>query len=186
MVHRSKVIFATLLLSGLIFILHSEASPVAKTVTIKAGDKVGIQFTCRFPDGTIAASTSSAVAKDRSLQKSPVFLPRTKHSPIEVTAGKTYGPQDFPVAFESEIISRIALSLVGMKTGQEQSIEIRSTAPAGVPRKDQLLQLARIRPRPLEIEMTLAEYRARVKKAPRVGAPLSRGSPYPLQGGIGF
>ena len=139
MVHRSKVIFATILLSGLIFMPHSEASPAAKTGTIKAGDKVDIQFTCRFPDGKIAASTSTAVAKDRSLQKSPVFLPRSKDKPINVTAGKSYGPQHFPVAFENEIISQIAQSLVGMKTGQKESLEIRSKAPAGVQRKDQLL-----------------------------------------------
>ena len=170
MVHRSKAIFATILLSGLILIPHYEATAAA-TETIKTGDKVSIQFTCRFPDGKIAAGTSSAVSKEQSLQKSPVFLPRSKDTPIEVTAGKTYGPQHFPLAFETEIISRIAQALVGMKTGEKQSIEIRSQAPANVPRKDQFLQLARIRTRPLEIKMTPAEYKTRFKKEPKVGAP---------------
>lgn len=170
MAHHSKLLVAALLLSGLICIPHSEASPAAKNGTIKKGDKVGIEFTCRFPDGEIAASTSTAVAKDKSLKKSLVYLPRSKDAPIEVTAGESYGPQDFPVAFENEIISKIAQSLVGKTAGQKDSIEIRSMAPTGVPKKSQLLQLARIRLRPLEIQMTVGAYKARFKKAPKVGA----------------
>jgi FKBP-type peptidyl-prolyl cis-trans isomerase 2 len=137
---------------------------------IQPGDKVGIQFTCRFPNGEIAASTSSAVAKDSSLRKSLVYLPRSKDDPLEVTAGLSAATKSFPVPMLDEIVARIAASLPRMTLGKTRTIEIRSERPADVPEKEQFLQLARIRELPKEIRMTGDEYKSRTGKDPEVGA----------------
>ncbi len=170
MVYRSQIVIATVIFLNLFFIFHCPVLPAAETDLVKPGDKVGIQFTCRFPNGEIAASTSSAVAKDSSLSKSAVYMPRSKDDPLEVTAGQSVGAKVFPVIFLDEIASRISMSIPGMKFGETRTIEIRSERPADVPEKDQFLQLSRIRQRPKEIRMTRDEYKSRTKKDPEVGA----------------
>jgi FKBP-type peptidyl-prolyl cis-trans isomerase 2 len=75
----------------------------------------------------------------------------------------------FPVAFEEEIIARIAGSLPGMKPGEARKIEIRSERPADVPEKEQVVQLALVRQRPKELRMTKGEYKSRTSKEPQEG-----------------
>ncbi len=93
----------------MLFALHCPNLPAAETGLVKPGDKVGIQFTCRFKNGEIAASTSSAVAADTSLRKSAVFLPRSKDDPLEAVAGQSardVNISNFPVPFLDEIVAR--------------------------------------------------------------------------------
>ncbi len=167
--YRSKIFSATVFfLSAFLFSLYSDLS-AAETAAIKPGDKVGIQFTCRFPNGEIAASTSTAVAQDSSLRKSTVFLPRSKDDPIEVTVGQNVGAKKFPFPFLDEIVDRISASLAGTALGVTRTIEIRSERPAGVPEKDQFLQLVRTRHYAKEIKMTKDEFKSRTGKDPVVG-----------------
>lgn len=171
MFHRLSF-FAVLLFLCLLFPFHRSDSLAAEAEkdAIKPGDKVGIQFTCRFPNGDIAASTSTAVAKDTSLHKSPVFLPRSKDDPVEVTAGQSVAAKIPPVPFMDEIVNRIAVSLPGTMPGEKRTIEIRSERPTDMPEREQFLQMARIRQRPKEIRMTRDEYKSRAKKDPEIGA----------------
>ena len=140
MFHRFSFFFAVLLFLCLLFPFHHSDSLAEETDAIKPGDKVGIEFTCRFQNGEIAASTSTAVAEDSSLRKSAVFLPASKNDPVEVVADQSarVNKSSFPVAFEDEIAARIAGSLAGMKPGEARNIEIRSERPADVPEKEQL------------------------------------------------
>jgi FKBP-type peptidyl-prolyl cis-trans isomerase 2 len=170
MIHRIKFALVMLFFLTLSFFARYTDSPAAEKDAIKPGDKVGIQFTCRFPSGEIAASTSTAVAADSSLRKSRVFMPRSKDDPLEVTAGQSVGAKAFPVPFLDEIASRISMSIPGMKLGETRTIEIRSELPADVPEKERFLQMARIRQRPKEIRMTRDEYKSRTRKDPEVGA----------------
>jgi FKBP-type peptidyl-prolyl cis-trans isomerase 2 len=170
MLYRFKFIFGILLFLSLFFILHRAGLSAAEDNVIKPGDKVGIQFTCRFPSGEIAASTSTAVTKDSSLRKSAVFVPRSTDDPLEVTAGQSGAAKSFPFPFLDEIVARIAASLPGVTPGKARTIEIRSERPADVPEKEQFLELARIRQRSKEIRMTADEYKSRTGKRPEVGA----------------
>jgi FKBP-type peptidyl-prolyl cis-trans isomerase 2 len=168
--YRSKMFFTTVFFVSTLLISYCPDTFAAEAAVIRPGDRVGILFTCRFPNGEIAGSTSSAVAADSSLRKSPVYLPRSKDDPIEVVAGPISGQRRFPVPFLDEIAARISAAIPGMQPGETRTMEIRSERPAGVPEKDQFLQLARIRPRPKEIRMTREEYKSRTRKEPQVGA----------------
>jgi FKBP-type peptidyl-prolyl cis-trans isomerase 2 len=169
MVHRSQIAFALVLFMNVLFVFHCPDLPAAETGLIKPGDKVGIQFTCRFPNGEIAASSSISVAKDSSLPKSVVFMPRSKDDPLEVTAGQGTRSSAFPVQFEDEIVARIAGSLPGMPLGEQRTIEIRSERSADVPAKEQFVQLALVRQRPKELRVTRDSYKSRTGKDPEVG-----------------
>jgi FKBP-type peptidyl-prolyl cis-trans isomerase 2 len=170
MFHRFSFFFAVLLFLCLSFPYHHSDSLAVEKDAIKLGDKVGIQFTCRFPNGEIAASTSTAIEADPSQRKSVVFLPRSKDDPVKVTAGESFGAKTFPASFEDEMVSRISISLVGMTPGETRTMEIRSERPANVPEKEQFLQMALVRQRPKELTITRDEYKSRRGKEPEVGA----------------
>jgi len=181
MVYRSRIVFAILLLLSVLFVFHRADLSVAETGLIKPGDKVGIQFTCRFPNGDIAASTSSAVAADSSLRKSAVYLPRPKDDPIEVTVGQSDGKKSFPVFFLDEIIARIAPSIAGMRLGETRTMEIHSERPADIPEKEQFLELSQVRQESKEVRMTKDEYKSRTGKDPEVGADYKKDPLFPYK-----
>jgi FKBP-type peptidyl-prolyl cis-trans isomerase 2 len=170
MFHRFRFVLETLFLLGFFCFFHCAGACAAEKDTLKAGDKAGIQFTCKFPNGEIAASTSTAVAKDSTLHKSAVYLPRYSDDPLEATVGRSTAARNFPVPFLDEIIARIAASIEGMPPGETRTIEIRSERSADVPKEDQMLQLARTRQQPKEIKMTVEEYKAQTGSDPEVGA----------------
>jgi FKBP-type peptidyl-prolyl cis-trans isomerase 2 len=179
MVNRSKFFITSLLLTCTLLIPCCFTSFAAGSDAIKPGDKVGVQFTCRFPNGDIAASTSSAVAADSSLRKSPVYLPRSKDDPLAVTAGQNFSTEQFPARFMETIVSRISNSLPGTRLGETRTIEIRSERASDVPEKEQFLELSRIRQMPKEIRMTADEYKTHTGKDPAVGTefPLADNDP---------
>jgi FKBP-type peptidyl-prolyl cis-trans isomerase 2 len=170
MIQRFTIVLATLLVLSVVFIFNRADLHAEESAVIKPGDKVGIQFTCRFPNGEIAASTSTAVAKDASLPKSPVFVPRSNDDPVGVVVNQRVGKYVFPVPFEDEIVNRISASLAGTTLGKMRTIEIHSERPVDVPEKEQYLELARIRQRPKEIRMTKQEYKSLTGIDPLAGA----------------
>ncbi len=170
MVYRFKIVLATVFFFNLLFVFHCPALPAAEADLIKPGDKVGIQFTCRFKNGEIASSTSTAVAKDAE-PKSSIFMPRSKDDPIAVTAvdaSKDLQPRDF-ISFENEILTQLSRSVTGMKMNESRTIELRADRIAGLQPKDEFLELARVRTYPKETRMTRDEFKARAGKEPEVG-----------------
>lgn len=134
---------------------------------IRAGDRVELEFTCRLPDGEIAATTKpdSAVADDR---KSPFYLPRTGPETVTILAGPLDRKRD-RVSFEDEIMNRLGVSLVGLGDGDRAVLDIQAERyPAASP-KDRFVQLAKVRKRPKELRMSRKEYTGRTGKAPEVG-----------------
>ncbi|MGC9966102.1 MAG: hypothetical protein ABSE08_11915 [Syntrophobacteraceae bacterium] len=168
--YRFQIVFATVFFLNVLFVFHCPDLPAAKTDSIKPGDKVGIQFTCRFKNGEIASSTSTAVARNTE-PKSAIFLPRNIDDPVAVTAdesSKNRQPHDF-IAFEDEIITQLARSITGMPVNGAGTIELHADRITGLPSKDEFLQLARVRVRPKEMRMTSDEFKARTGKEPAVG-----------------
>jgi FKBP-type peptidyl-prolyl cis-trans isomerase 2 len=170
MVYRSQIVFTTVFFLNVLFVFHCSDLPAAETGLIKPGDKVGIQFTCRFKNGEIASSTSTAVARNTE-PKSAIFLPRSIDDPVAVTAGessKNQRPHDF-IAFEDEIITQLAHSIAGMPQNGSGTIELHADRITGLPPKDEFMQLARVRVRPKEMRMTVGEFKVLTGKEPALG-----------------
>jgi FKBP-type peptidyl-prolyl cis-trans isomerase 2 len=170
MVYRFKIVFSIVFFLSVVFVFHCPALPAAETDLIKPGDKVGVQFTCRFKNGEIASSTSMAVGHD-SEPKSVVFLPRNIDDPVPITAvesSKDLQPHDL-IAFEDEIVAQLSKSVTGMKLNGSGTIELHADRIAGLQPQDEFIQLARVRRRPKELRMTSGEFKTRTGKEPVVG-----------------
>ncbi len=171
MVYRCKIVFIITFFLNVFFILHCPNLPAAETGVVKPGDKVGVQFTCRFPNGEIASSTSTAVAGNNE-PKSAIYLPRNIDDPVAVTAEenpKGEPPHDF-TALEDEIITLLSHSITGKPLNWSGKVELHADRVTGLDAKDEFLQLARVRVRPKEIRMTRDEYKTKTGKEPQEGA----------------
>ena len=135
---------------------------------VAQGDQVGIHFTCRLPDGGIAASTRPAEVADRPL--SPLYLKRNSNDPLLVTAGSAEHDPVGPLGrtFEQEVIVSLREHLVGARQGETLSVGIAAEPAAGSP-AEQLVKIARIRTRPKQLRLSPAEYRRRTGKEPAPG-----------------
>ena len=177
---RHKVLFGIAIFLCITPMIRCPGAFAADADVVKPGDKVGIQFTCRFKNGEIASSTSTAVAKN-SEPKSSIFLPRSKDDPVAVTAeesSKIRQPHDF-IAFEDEIIAQLAHSIAGMPMNGSKTIELHADRITGLSPKDEFLQLARVRVRPKEMKMTRDEFKARTGKEAAVGEEFKLGPEIP-------
>lgn len=134
---------------------------------IKQGDKVGLHFTCRFPDGSLAASTNPALADDPAIPKSPVFLPKNDSEPLLITAGERIQPSDPMLAlpFEYSIADRLADMVVGMRIGEKRTVTATAERTPGS--KDMRLTL--VRKYPKEMRFPLDESGKSKGSVPKVG-----------------
>ena len=137
---------------------------------IKTGDQVGVHLTCRLPNGELAVSTSKAVADDRSLAKSSIFLPVTNDDPITVVAGgKDEDKGVSSPGFEDEILRRIAQAAVGMREGEKGSLTLTAEKSLLREGEQQQLDLIRNQRRPKELRIPRDEYRQKLKIEPETG-----------------
>jgi FKBP-type peptidyl-prolyl cis-trans isomerase 2 len=139
---------------------------------VRQGDNVGVSFTCRLPDGRLAATTlpdSSVVGE----AKSPFYLPRTGLDTVTIMADKTLpdSMSPFRQPFEQEILQRLAALIPGLKEGgQAQWILEAERYPVSSP-NEKLVKLAKTRKRQKEMRLSIEEYTNKTGKNPEVGQP---------------
>lgn len=164
----------------LIVLALAGCATVGPGPVIKAGDEVGIHFTCRLPNGEVAVTTHKAVADDPSQAKATIFLSVKDDEPLPATAG---GKNDLnPIVsngFEDEILRQLSKAVVGMREGEERTLTLTAETAAVRGGEEQKLEMVRNRRRPKEIRIPVADYREKMKKEPEVGKAFSleRGFP---------
>jgi FKBP-type peptidyl-prolyl cis-trans isomerase 2 len=163
-----KVILKKAVCLPLIALVLSGCTTVETGRIIKQGDKVGLHFTCSFPDGSLAASTNPALADDPAILKSPVFLPKNDSEPLTITAGERIQPPDpmFALPFEYSIADKLADMVVGMREGEKRTVTVTAERTSGC--KD--LRMALVRKYPKEMHFPLNESGKNKDSAPKVGA----------------
>lgn len=151
---------------------------VSKEKPVAAGDRVGVNFTCRLKNGDIAVSSLKEVAENRSLPKSVIFKPRTDEGALAITAGGN--AQDPAISdntpFEDRVTKMVAAEVVGMTPGEKRPVVLRAERQD----KDRYgqentIKINRISYRPREMEMARSEFLARTGKAPIEGESLDLG-----------
>jgi len=160
----------TLAMVGCASFAHGEA--------VKDGDKVGIHFTCRLPNGEVASTTRKEVVFDKALKKSPILLTVIGDKPIEVTAGEP--PHMSPLTtpgLEEEIIRQLTLYSVGMKEGEKRSVKLTAETVPVRGSEQQKLVMPRIWHRPKLVHMLKDVYRTNARKEPKVGENYSGDAP---------
>lgn len=140
---------------------------------VRVGEKVAVNFTCRFKEGLIAATTDPTVASDVGAAKSPVFLARKSKEKFTITAGTDPAVYGKPGerGFESEIVALVAEAIEGMKVGETRLVELKAFRNNTKESSDQTIRMARVRRRPKEIRMSLDQYEKRTASPPEVGKP---------------
>lgn len=138
-------------------------------VIVKTGDRVELGFTCRLPNGELAATTKpdSTFGDDK---KSPFYLSRNGSDTVILTAGmQAADPKKDRVSFEDEIMKRLANDLAGLKEGERITRELQAERyPAASP-KDRFVKMATVRKRQKEMRLSLEEYSTRTGNTPEVG-----------------
>ncbi|MEW6427383.1 MAG: hypothetical protein AB1568_05040 [Thermodesulfobacteriota bacterium] len=111
--------------------------------TIQTGDLLDISYTCRLPDGAIAATNREGVDGDPSQKKAFIYARPKDFSTRLITAGQGLAEPDVLGfrSFEAEREGRIARALVGRKTGVTETLRISSPEDAGLG-DDRYLKLA--------------------------------------------
>ena len=138
---------------------------------VRPGDRAAVNFTCRFGNGEIAASTSGEVTRDPSLPKSRVFLPRTARDPLILVAGAEEirrGPLGV-ISFEDAITARLAGAIVGLRGGTRTTVELRADRESAEGSSGGRLPMARVRRRPKELRLSREKYVAQKGRAPEIG-----------------
>lgn len=140
---------------------------------VRPGNAADIRFLCRLQTGEVVVATDSAMGQNGALPKSTVFLPRGKDGSFSVMAGGALPepPRGKEMAFEDEIINRLAGVIVGMRVGESRTVNLTAEELPERSRDDYVLRVARIRKRPREMRITIDEYHNRTGKSPEVGQP---------------
>jgi FKBP-type peptidyl-prolyl cis-trans isomerase 2 len=162
----------------LIALAFSGCATVDNGTVVKAGDQVGIHFTCRFPNGEVAATTLQEVIFDKSLKMSPIVLSVLGKDPITITAGEPVqmNPRDTP-GFEEEIVRQLTLAVVGMREGEHRSVTLTAETVPVRGTEEQKMTMAKVRHRQKEEHLSREDYRLKKHKEPEVGQVYSEQEP---------
>lgn len=136
---------------------------------VQPGDRVELGFTCRLPNGELAATTrpDSSFSDDK---KSPYYLPRNGAETVSITAG--VHPVDLKkdrLPFEEEIIKRLNDAVVGLKEGELVVRELQAERYPSISATDRFVSMATVRKRQKEMRLSREEYQNRSGKQPEVG-----------------
>ena len=168
---NEKAILKRFVCLPLITLALSGCATVEPPQIVQSGDKVGIHFICRLPNGEVAASTNPAIADDPAQPKSPVFLVKKDSKPVVITAGarvRNPGPGK-ELSFEYTIADRLADLVVGLPTGEWRKVAVtagNASVTAGDPKS---IQLTQVWVSSKEMRFTPEEFRKRTGQEPKPG-----------------
>jgi FKBP-type peptidyl-prolyl cis-trans isomerase 2 len=165
-------VFSTFLCGSLVSmtVIMGCAGLNIKENSVRSGDRVTLNFTCRLQNGSIAATTIGEIAGIPGDRRSSVFRERKAEGPLRIIAGGNEAVYGRPGhrGFEGEIVAKVAEVVVGMEVGETRQVTV--TAERAVPEKEEpIIQVARVRHRPKEVRMAPDAYRERAGKAAEVG-----------------
>jgi len=143
------------------------------------GDIAGIHFQCMLPSGEIAAATD-----DKAIKKN---LPRANI----ISSGRRMipYPSSFRIlrkkpavekeaSFENDIVARLAGQLTGLKEGETRHVELTAQDIPERKKEDYVIRLARVRESPMEIKMTIDQFKFRTGSVSRTEKKISYDSSF--------
>lgn len=138
---------------------------------VKEGDSVSIHFTCKLPNGQLAVSSRSEQDLNKELlqSKSPLFVARGVGEPLTVDAGRDLAGKIKGESFETAVVTRLARQAVGMKKGEQKTVELTAERVKTHKPGDSILEVAKVRRRARQVRMTPDEFKQRKGAEPQVG-----------------
>lgn len=141
----------------------------AERRTVGVGDRVRVGYSCRLPNGELAATTGKDAAADPSVPKSALFMARKGAVPLSLEAGVAPAANPGGPGFEDDIAAGLAPALPGMSVGEKKRVELKGEPVPGLAGNERFLRMARARKRPKEMRLSREEYAAKTGREPEVG-----------------
>ena len=166
----SLVFFLTLIA------LAGSVLPVSASARgLEPQDRVAMDFTCRFENGPVVASTQEEVIEDTSAVKSSLFIEPKQTGPVDVTAGvDNFSPDSSRMVlnFEQYIINELAQRIPGMRVGSRRTVRVSAAPLTHLAHSNRVLPLAIVRQRPRQVTMTRDGFEQQFPMEPAVGVSL--------------
>lgn len=172
---NDKIIFKRVVCLPLITLSLYGCAAFDSGPMIKAGDTVGIHFTCRLPNAAVAISSEKDVTADPGQPKASFFLPRVGDETLKVVAGVGEADQDRPIkGFEDDVLQGIAVALPGLRAGESRTLDLLSSAGSNGE-----LRLAHVRQTEKERQVSVDEFKEHTQRAPEQGQTVQFGDGLP-------
>jgi len=120
-------------------------SPFPSSATVKPGENIAIEYTCKSPDGKLAATSSQTVAEDPGQTFSPLFTPLNNYLPAceGVPGPQAVQPLHPKMGYEEMLEKLIARQAADAPLGTPQNLTIAGELIPGIGGGDRYLQLNR-------------------------------------------
>jgi FKBP-type peptidyl-prolyl cis-trans isomerase 2 len=158
--------------------LSSCATP-GVPVRLAGGERITIEYTCRTPDGKLAATSNKDVAGDGSNAHSLIFKKQPHYLPVNQTVPQ---PKSAPsishtMAFEQMLELLLAREALGAPLLQPMTLTISGELIPNIDGNDRYLTLNRSYSQQRQITKSRSEFEKIQKNAPEVGNQINTGMP---------
>lgn len=135
------------------------------------GERLALQYTCRLPDGSLAATTRKKIAEDPEVRKSEIFSPRKAYHPAEIVvpASPEQITVDYIGSLEEKIVQSLARKASELPISRKVEVELAGSVPENIPENERFMQMARQIKLPRRMVVSIAEYQAEYPKPPVPG-----------------
>ena len=160
---------------GAVLVAGCATGPAELKSTVKPGDTVKVDYTCRFRNGELAATTLAMTAQDPNEIKSSVFHSPEKFDPFVFQVGNegleekmTMGRSKI-IGFDSAIRRELNKKLAGLPVRETVTLDLKADTNETLRRDVRYYSESRIRIRKKERRNSLKQYVAYYGHPPAVG-----------------
>jgi FKBP-type peptidyl-prolyl cis-trans isomerase 2 len=147
------------------------ARPQSQAIA-QEGDTVSLRYLCRLQNGDLAASTDAAAGQAKDARKSALYLAPEKDGPVTLVTTSVLPASPAKGgewSFEEEIAKRLAVFVNGMRSGETRTVLLTAEQLPQRREEEYVISMARVRMRPRELRIPLAQYIAQKNETPEVG-----------------
>lgn len=139
---------------------------------LTGGERINIEYTCRTPNGDLAATSRRDVAEDSSLSLSPLFSPLNNYLPAPATVVHPQEPA-IPLAktmcFEEMLEQLLARQAFGKPIGTPQTLTLPGELIPNITDGDRFLNMNLAYQTDRKVTVFLDEFKESFKTAPEIG-----------------
>lgn len=146
---------------------------------VKPGERISIDYTCRTPDGELAATTHQDVAEDKGLTHSPFFISLATYLPASQTAPPTQQgpPLTATMSFEEMLEMLIARQAVGKPLETPETITVAGDLIPGISGGDRYLGMNRTYNVPRKKTIPITHFTQTYNAQPEAGKEFNSTTP---------
>ena len=135
----------------------------------------GLNYTCRFDDGSVVVTTDPAVGYSPDIPKAQVFIKKTEYMPADVTnidPGQIESDsQQLPV-LEEVVLQTLIPQTQDWPLGTTRTVGVETHARQDLPEEERIIQLLRVKTNPKSIRYAKSIFRRVTASKAIVGEPV--------------